>query len=152
MTELPSNKVISDFEVDDIPWQEGRFLFNLWLSKSQNGKLPARSDFEPMELKSVLANIVLIDVEQNPLNLTIRLIGSFISNIIKEDRTGQNIQDNLKRYSWLIENKKPYFLSKIVPEWAPVDYRDYNILALPLAVDGSNVDMAMVLITPYEYE
>ena len=149
VSEIPDNKTITNFDEDDIPWPEGRFLFNLWKQKSSNGKLPARSDFTPMELKSVLPNIVLLDVEQEPVSITIRLIGGFIENIIHADTTGENIQEMTSRYAWLIYNKKPYFLTKVVPEWAPVDYRDYNILALPLAEDGSNIDMAMALITPY---
>ncbi len=149
VSEIPNNKIITDFEENDIPWQEGRFLFNLWQQKSTNGNLPARSDFTPMELKSILTNIVLLDVEHNPVNISIRLMGSFITNIMKADTTGENLQNMAERYSWIIDNKKPYYLSKVVPEWAPVDYRDYNILVLPLAEDGSTIDMAMALITPY---
>lgn len=145
-----NNKFVTNFDENDIPWQEGRFLFDLWRQKSKNNNLPARSDFDPMELKSILTNIVLLDIEHNPVNISIRLMGSFITNITKADTTGNNIEIMIDRYTWLIDNKKPYFLSKVVPEWAPVDYREYNILALPLAEDGENIDMAMGLITPYE--
>lgn len=146
---IPNNKVVTDFEEKDIPWPEGRFLFNLWQQKSYDGNLPARSDFVPMELKSILTNIVLLDVEHNPVRVSVRLMGSFITNIMKVDTTGEKLQEMTDRYSWLIDNKKPYFITKIVPEWAPVDYREYNILALPLAEDGENIDMAIALISPY---
>lgn len=156
VSDIPKDKLITNFSVEDIPWAEGRFLFDLWQKKSKNGKLPARSDFNPIELKSILPNIVLMDVRQNPLNISFRLMGSFITNIIKENHTGKNLQnipstqEGMIRLTWLIEQKKPYFLCKIIPEWAPVDYRDYNTIALPLAVDGSNVDMIMTLTSPYE--
>lgn len=143
------SKIITDFDENDIPWSEGRFLFNLWQEKSKDGKLPARSDFVPMELKSILTNIILLDVELEPINVSVRLMGSFIANILQADTTGENIRNMTDRYTWLIENKKPYYLTKVVPDWALVDYRDYNILALPLAEDGTNVNMAMALITPY---
>lgn len=143
------SKIITDFDENDIPWPEGRFLFNLWQEKSKDGKLPARSDFVPMELKSILTNIILLDVELEPINVSVRLMGSFIANILQADTTGENIRNMTDRYTWLIENKKPYYLTKVVPDWALVDYRDYNILALPLAEDGTNVNMAMALITPY---
>lgn len=149
MSVMPNNEFVTDFEEKDIPWPEGRFLFNLWQQKSYNGNLPARSDFIPMELKSILPNIILLDIEQNPVNISIRLMGSFITNILQADKTGENLQEMPDRYSWLINNKKPYFLSKVVPEWALVDYRDYNILTLPLAEDGTNIDMAIALISPY---
>ena len=146
------NKTITNFQEDDIPWPEGRHLYNLWQQKSKDGKLPARADFNPNELKSILPYIALVDIQQEPLDISIRLVGSYITNISKTDKTGQKMDIMADRYTWLIENKKPYFLSKIVPEWAPVDYRDYNILTLPLAADGETVNMAMSLIMPYEYE
>lgn len=152
LSAILNNKIITDFDEDDIPWSEARFLFNLWKQKSYDNNLPARSDFTPMELKSILTNIVLLDIKHNPVNVSIRLMGSFITNIMKADTTGENLQNMADRYTWVIENKKPYYLSKVVPEWAPVDYRDYNILVLPLAEDGINIDMAMALITPYTLE
>ena len=129
------NTIIFEFKEDDIPWQDGRFLYNLWQQKSYGGKLPARSNFVPLEIKRVLPNIMLINVEQNPLKVSMRLVGSFITNIVKQDPTGESFQNILERFQWLVKNKKPYFIAKIVPEWAPVDYRHYNILALPLAED-----------------
>lgn len=105
MSEIPNNKIITDFEENDIPWTEGRFLFNLWQQKSKNGNLPARSSFTPMELKSILTNIILLDVELEPVNISIRLMGSFITNILNADPTGDNIQNIIERYIWLIETK-----------------------------------------------
>src|SRR5688572_17351388 len=47
-----------------------------WQSKKQAGRLPARADIDPADLKSVLPNIILLNVGYDPFRVSVRLRGT----------------------------------------------------------------------------
>lgn len=47
-----------------------------WRSKTHGRRLPARSDIDPAEIKSLLPDIVLLNVEWNPFRCSVRLRGT----------------------------------------------------------------------------
>src|SRR3954469_19912113 len=51
-------------------------LLQLWEGRRKEGALPARSDFDPLDLKQFLGRIVLFDALENPRRFRLRLVGT----------------------------------------------------------------------------
>lgn len=151
--DLSKKNLISDLTEETIPWKEGKFLFALWQKKRIDGKLPARSDFSPLEMTSILPHLTLLDIDNDLKNTKVRLVGTYITSMMNCDVTGQTIgeiptsEPVIERLTWLLKHKKPYMQCGVIAKWSKVDFRDYNILVLPLANDGINIDKVMALIT-----
>ncbi len=55
--------------------------------------MPSRKDIEPTEIPDLLANVVLVDVTQDPLDFRYRLIGTAIVERIAFDYTGKHFTE-----------------------------------------------------------
>lgn len=128
-------------------------LFGYWKLRSGRNTMPARNDFRPEDLPSILQHIGLIDVTHRPdrLNFRYRLVGTRMNFIFGRDFTG----------TWLAESKTGAyrdFLHDLYAEATrhqrPVfsrtsfDYRDdrnltVNRLILPMSSDKESVDMLL---------
>jgi hypothetical protein len=51
-------------------------LLQLWEDRRKDRPLPARADFDPMDLRQFLGRIVLFDVLQNSRRFRFRLVGT----------------------------------------------------------------------------
>ena len=126
-------------------------LLEYWQSKRSGDLLPGRKDVSPFELKSLLGNVVLIDVERKPLRLRYRLLGTNITRAMGRDSTGKYydeiyspelLSEILKSFQWIIENRQPLrtYGEAFYPD---KNFYKYEALNLPLASDGENVDMIL---------
>ena len=126
-------------------------LLAYWEAKRPHGRLPARRDVDPAELREHLGNLVLIEVQRAPLRMRYRLIGSAITRAMQRDSTGKYYDeiygpDLLAQietsFRWLIENKAPLRASgeAFYPD---KNFYRYEVINLPLADDGENVDMVL---------
>lgn len=126
-------------------------LLAWWQGKRKGGRLPARRDVEPTELKEHLGNLVLIEVERAPLRMRYRLIGSAITRAMQRDSTGKYYDElygpevlaqTEASFRWLIEHKAPLRASgeAFYPDR---NFYRYEVLNLPLADDGETVDMVL---------
>ncbi|MDY0873185.1 PAS domain-containing protein [Dongia rigui] len=126
-------------------------LLRLWRERCEAGRLPARAAFDPFDMRKLLGRIVLLDVLEAPLRFRFRLVGTdwvarfgldptntfvddfprvqsraFIRDVMTKVATGR--QPLMVRRSVIIEG----------------EYFRYGMLLLPLATDGSTVDMIMM--------
>lgn len=119
-----------------------------WLERRRPGRLPARSDIDPLDLKFALGNIVLMDVLYDPLRFYYRLIGSNLTNRVGFDLTGKFAHEYpnpeyreiiLSTYPVVVERR----MAVLNKEQRIVDGRvlHFEALSLPLAADGVTVDM-----------
>ncbi|MFC3229736.1 PAS domain-containing protein [Marinibaculum pumilum] len=126
-------------------------LLAFWQGKCRDGWLPARADFRPDELVKHLPYLVLTEIRGDPLRMRYRLIGTAITKAMGRDRTGMDFHDlyppkfltPMKAgFRWLLENRRP--LRGHGRIFQP-DRRlyDFEILNLPLAADGEQVDMVL---------
>ena len=113
--------------------------------------MSGRSDFSPEGLKSFLGNIVLIDVEHEPVRFRHRLIGTDIVNRLLRDSTGSYLDElydpkfyelAVSSYSYLIDHREPIrgvgdmaYIKRSLLKFEAVD--------LPLSQDGVTVNMIM---------
>jgi hypothetical protein len=127
-----------------------RFAFDYWLAKAPAGLLPGRQHIDPIELRSILPNVILIDVERDQAEprFRIRLVGTGVTEATGRDLTGRYVEPAnqngnvsvVQRLIGLVETQQPYYaLDKVtVPER---QHLVLHRLAMPLARDGKTVDM-----------
>jgi hypothetical protein len=123
-----------------------------WQSRRGARRFPARTDFDPVDLKYILGNLSLVDVRRHPLRFFFRLHATNIAARAGHDMTGKLLDQHPDpRYRSLVLD---HYL-RAVDERRPVAVRregqftdsvtlDCEVLVLPLARDGENIDMLMV--------
>lgn len=127
-------------------------LLSLWRSRCRDGRLPARADFDPCDLREHMGWIVLTDVEQAPLRFRFRLVGSRVAEMAGRDVTGCYLDEvyppDIYRvvvagYHEAIKRRQPV---RVHGRFCQVDrcFLALESLELPLASDGDTVDMLMV--------
>jgi hypothetical protein len=130
-------------------------LFRYWRSIHPVSGLPARSDFDPLDLPAACwPHICLLDVTYEPLRFRIRFIGTEIVRFKKRDGTGQYLDDLNPEF----ENSKKFEMYQScvtsgIPAYGhansePVS-KTYSIISericLPFASDGSTVDVLLIM-------
>ena len=122
--------------------------------------MPGRADIDPLELpRAALPNILLLDVEREPVRFRVRLAGTGFVALLGREVTGQYfdelgpahhmapILDALRR---LVATAQPAFLAS--PMFRPPrDYVWLKRFALPLASDGRTVDMVLASFRPHAH-
>jgi hypothetical protein len=141
-----------NFLKEDIPWQHGQELFQLWQSRRSGRRWPARSDISPMDMKSFLKDIMLIDVKRDPLDFMVKLSGTGYRRFMPYDPTGTRVadmpngQEIFVRFSTLLELGQPYLGLNMPLMWADIDFKRFNGLVLPLGDGGSEICSLMLLV------
>jgi hypothetical protein len=125
-----------------------RMVFDYWAARTEAGRLPGRQHIDPIELKSILPNLMLIDVERTGgrLRFKFRLIGTAITEANGRDVTGRyfdeigNFPGPVERMTRVVETAQPIYAMDVA---GPADRSHITLrrLSLPLASDGKIVDM-----------
>lgn len=119
-------------------------LHDLWLSKCRDGCLPARRDFDPVEMKDVLGAIFLTEYVPEQDDFRYTLIGTEIVKWVGADNTGRFVgelfgEHGRSLYSLVRTGKNPVRLYGSM-HWRDKRHVRFELLALPLADDGESVD------------
>jgi len=125
-----------------------------WRGKIKDGRLPAREDIDPAEIVPLLPDIVLLNVEWEPFRCRVRLRGTRAEQFRPKDTTKYldegTIFDPGRREDYLAEMKfvatgrRPAFAR----DWMTTRFgavREIFAGIWPLASDGTNVDMLVVI-------
>lgn len=137
----------------DLRCTDGRLydLIDYWSDRRGGRLLPARADINPIDLPKLIGSLMLLDVEQNPLRLRYRLIGTTITTMMDRDSTGRYYDEMYEpdlleavyeSFRWIIAERRP------LRAHGDAFYPDkncywYEIVNLPLAADGETVDMML---------
>jgi hypothetical protein len=146
----------------DGPDQEKlRAVFAYWNSKRRGRAMPSRADLDPVELKAFLPQLVLLDVEWEPLRFRSRLVGTEVTRVRrglgKSDPTGQYVDEVthhqgtasvLVHYRRVAEEKKPSLDSGTYTPDAERPWLRFTRLVMPLSADGETVNMLLVTLAP----
>ncbi len=113
--------------------------------------MPARADFDPLDLKYVLGHLTLVDVRHEPLSFHVRIHASNVAARVGFDLTGKDIDAitdvhyrELVREHWteVVERRRP--VAKIRDRVMTDNVCLHcEVLALPLGDDGASVDRIM---------
>ncbi|MDE1930501.1 MAG: PAS domain-containing protein [Alphaproteobacteria bacterium] len=122
-----------------------------WESRRRGRQMPARADFDPVDLKYVLGYLSLIDVQRDPLRFRFRIHASNIAGRVGFDLTGKDVDAIADvHYRKLV---RAHYIAVVEQRRPVVEFRDRvvtdntclhcEVLALPLADDGETVDRIM---------
>jgi hypothetical protein len=130
-----------------------RSLLTYWQRIHPPHGLPGRQHFDPAAVASLLPNIVLVEVHRDPLRFRYRLLGSRVDAVNGKALSGMwldeayadhpNAAPLLSEYRQLVETGGPAWRRgnpNVVPE---PGCQTIEVLRLPLASDGTTVDMVL---------
>lgn len=131
-----------------------RAIVDYWAAIHPTEGLPGRQHFEPRDIPALLPYLRLIDVLGPPLRFRIRLMGTQLVDALRADHTGKfydEVFENFERSS--LHHELRAVVERHEPNWRRGDHRlnagrDYILMErviLPLARDGENVDMLLML-------
>jgi hypothetical protein len=125
-------------------------LYDYWQARQKDGRLPARADIHPSELRFLMGNLLLVEVLRDPLRFRYRLTGSNLSRFLKVELTGKLLDEHpdpdfrrqaAATYTTLAETAEPWAAQR--DTLMDGRLRRYEVLLLPLAADGITVDMIL---------
>jgi hypothetical protein len=139
-----------DCTADDVDDPTLRQVLAYWRSKASEGRLPARSDIDPADLRAALGSLLLIEVHRPGPRFRYRLVGTRIVDHGGIDPTGRFVDEFpwpeyramvLERLAGLLDRGRPLHVRRV----GVLDGRhfDYRMLWLPLAGDGRTIDMLL---------
>ena len=132
---------------DDVRSDMVRSMLQWWLAKS-GGDIPDRDDLDPGELKPLLPNILISDVEHDPFRIRYRLVGTRAIEVTGYDITGHYL-DNLlpadasepwvEHYRTAYRTRRPVFGAVEAPTRSGGRFT-YEFGLFPLRKGGAAVD------------
>jgi len=131
-----------------------RRALDYWTECRGDRAMPARADLDPTEMIAILPNVVLLDVEADPLDFRYRLIGTVIEDHLAERYTGVALSEIPHQWPpsriWsncqkVVEDKVP-LRSDIPYVGHKKDFVTVEDILLPLSSDGETVDKIMVVV------
>jgi hypothetical protein len=83
-------------EFDRVAMPMVRQLHGIWQARRGDRDLPERADFDPVDLKSLLANMMIVEPHFSPFRLRYRLVGTRIVKVAGFDFTGRYLDEVLR--------------------------------------------------------
>lgn len=128
-------------------------LYDYWLSKSKEGRIPSRAQIDPLDVPELLPSIFLVDVswQNDEPDFRFRLVGSKITEIVGSDPTGQtfssfyneaNLEPMIEIYSGVARRGEPFVNNSSAP-FSDKDFVKLARLLLPLSEDTMRIDMIL---------
>lgn len=124
----------------------------LWHAKHVNNRIPARGDFSLEELAPFMGRLALLDVVDGGRDFRFRLFGTGIADDYRAEMTGKLVSEYrdgyrepiLRGYTAALETRRPYRdVVEVIDGFRQVTW---SRLVLPLAREGIDVEMLMVMI------
>ncbi len=131
-----------------------RQALDYWIRIRGERAMPSRADLDPIDIRRILPNVVLIDVASEPLDFRYRLIGTKIVSQLNNDHTGKWMSE--------IPHQKPpskiwssceTVVNEKIPMTTEVPYtgrnKDFAVsedIVMPLSGDGVTVNMLFVVV------
>jgi hypothetical protein len=138
-----------------------RAIYAYWDGKRRGRLMPSRADIEPTELKPYLPQLVLLDVEGDPVRFRYRLVGTEVTQVrgglSKSDPTGQFVdavthrqgtEAVLEHYRRVAAERRPLLASGLYTPTPERPWARFLRLVLPLSADGTVVNMLLVALVP----
>jgi len=70
-----------------------RTLNGYWQARSNGGKVPSRSDIDPVDVRELLPNLMMVDVVGDPARFRYRLVGTRVVQYTGFDFTGRCLDE-----------------------------------------------------------
>ena len=140
--------------VDNLPnlrHQRLLALYDYWHDRAGERAMPAYKDIDPVDMKSWLANLVLVEFTDNLFNYRVRLEGTNIEQFYGARRTGAGLEVVtaaeerdllLQQYRPVFEAGRPAYYEAAFENSEGIFSHQAKLL-LPLSSDGVHVDMIL---------
>ena len=136
-------------DLDDPKFQR---MFEYWLSKFRDGRLPARADIDPVEIRDLLGHINIIQVirESDRTRFRYSLWGTKVTELYGRDFTGKYLDDIIiptkvseiqRVFEEVVETGQPVFQQISYLHHQTVV--SFERLVLPFSQSGSEVDVLL---------
>lgn len=138
---------------EQVPFDDVRALYQLWLDKKEQHSLPMRKHFTPQLLQAHLPYLALVDYEKDTGRFCARLIGTAYTEAIGFEITGkyldeiENAQGMEDRHKWLLEHNQPYFAALDEMSWGARTYKNYAVIGCPLYDEEGDINMILYRVT-----
>jgi hypothetical protein len=141
-------------DVSEVTSPRIRRLHAYWQRQrdERNGRLPKRGDIAPEEIKDLLPNIMIVDVEHDPLRFRYRLVGTRVVEYNGFEFTGRYLgeigwpeeQDLIASYAAVVHGRQPFFG---LLAWGLVAgaMGRCEFVRLPLGADGETVSQILAM-------
>src|SRR5689334_7478477 len=137
-----------------------KWMHDYWQAKRAGREMPARSDFDPLDMRSVLGNLCLVEVMEGetggaPRRYLFRVDGSNLANITGFDLTGKfadQLPDPAYRdhvvalYDRVVSVRAPVILVSD-EDWAGIGMRVESV-TMPFSTDGARIDYLLDAVFP----
>ena len=128
-----------------------RQLYDYWQRKRAQRPMPSRADIDPIDMRFILGNLLLVDVLAAPRRFRIRLHGTNLVHRAGYELTGKML-DELpnpdfralaeRSFTTVVESARPYHSTRSRTLSGRPQF--YEALMLPLSQAPPNVDMLLV--------
>lgn len=124
-------------------------LLAMWRERCTPGKLPARSDFDVLDMRNFMGWLCIAEVTPDREDLVYRLIGTRVVENVGRDMTGAVVSETLPApalqiFRHLMNDPRPVRTWGDVG-WRNKEFRHHESLVLPLAADGQVIDRFFVM-------
>jgi hypothetical protein len=129
-----------------------RLALRQWRLKCGARPMPTRTDFDPRELKPVLAQLILIDVIDDPPDFRYRLASRVVHDLGDAEPNAPSVLDLAPRqYGQMLWNDLCEMQQTCEPQYVQTSVigqtgepLSYRVLRLPLGTDRQTLDMVLV--------
>jgi hypothetical protein len=127
-------------------------LYAYWLEKRGARAMPSRGDLDPLDIRFVMGDVVLVDVvNETPPRFRIRLHGTNLSERTNFDLTGKMLDEmpvpefrdlSTRSFRKVVRTRAP--LHALADRMIDGRTHRYEAIILPVSDDGEQVDRLMV--------
>ncbi|WP_321391974.1 PAS domain-containing protein [Emcibacter sp.] len=135
----------ADFDAADLKPDMHRLLLDHWLTSRTDGSIPPKTALDPLRLRSILRNLLMVEVHAPPTRFLVRLAGTEIDDLMGKSSSGYwldefpNTEPIIERFNWILKNKRPYYAIGR-HYWPEGHFKEYNTLTVPYSRNGTDVD------------
>lgn len=129
-------------------------LHAYWLHQrdKRGGQLPRRGDIAPDQIRDLLPNIMIVDVERDPMRFRYRLVGTRVVEYNGVEFTGRYLgeigwpeeQDLIDSYTFVADSRQPFF-GLLAWELVTGAVGRCEFARLPLSEDGELVTQILAM-------
>ena len=125
-----------------------------WAERRHGGRLPSRHDIDPVDLRGLLPQVLLLDVQRVPWDFRFRVIGGNLIYHLDADWTGEWMSqvpetcppnELFRNCRQVTETAQPYRSRTPFFGWH-CRVRQADGVILPLATDGESVDGLLLFV------
>jgi hypothetical protein len=129
-----------------------RRMVDYWRMKAGGRRMPRRADIDPVDIKTFLSRITLVDVVPDARRFVYRLVGTEEVASRGSDPTGRSVaeayfgtsaEEALMYYDYVARHAEPFCYRDAyrAPDGA---LEQQDVIFLPLSQDGTTVSMILV--------